>query len=142
MKYKVLTAVVFCLIAIQFIPFGRDHSNPPVVAVPIWGSPETRALFIRACADCHSHETRWPWYSNLAPVSWLVAHDVQAGREHFNVSLWGVQRKNKGNEAAEAVEEGEMPPWFYVLPHPEASLSAQEKADLIRGLAGTFGRDD
>jgi len=140
MKLKVLISFVVLLVLIQFVPFGKNHSNPPVTSEPAWDSPETAQLFARACGDCHSHKTVWPWYSNYAPISWLVANDVYEGREHFNVSMWNTQKRNKGKEAAEAIEEGEMPPWFYLIPHPEAKLSDQETAALIKGLEKTFGR--
>ena len=70
----VLGVIVFA--AIQLVPFGHDHTNPPVVAEPAWDSPETRAFAVTACFDCHSNQTVWPWYSNIAPVSWLVQRDV------------------------------------------------------------------
>lgn len=133
-----LGALLVLFLAIQFVPYGRNHSNPPVVAEPAWDSPQTRALFVRACADCHSNQTVWPWYSNIAPVSWLVTRDVVKGREKFNVSLWGQQR-NEGDEAAETVREGEMPLWFYLPLHPEAKLSPAEQQQLIAGLTATFG---
>ena len=126
------------IVLIQFIPFGRDHTNPAVVAEPNWDSPQTRALFFRACADCHSNETVWPWYSQVAPVSWLVVRDVVEGREQFNISEWG-RPENEGDEAAETVQEGEMPLWFYVPLHPEANLTAAERQQLIDGLVATFG---
>lgn len=142
MKYKILGIVIIVVIAIQFIPYGINHSNPAVVAEPMWDSPKTKELFVRTCADCHSNETKWPWYSNIAPISWLTQYDVEEGREHFNVSMWGVQKKNKGDEAKEEFEKGEMPPWFYVLPHPEAKLSASETKELSKGLLATFGEED
>ena len=55
----------------QLVPYGRDHRNPPITGTPTWDSPRTAELARRACFDCHSHETRWPWYSSLAPLSWL-----------------------------------------------------------------------
>ena len=136
---KMLFSAVILFVVIQFVPFGRDHTNPPVVAEPVWDSPQTRTLFMRACADCHSNETVWPWYSHVAPFSWLVAHDVEEGREHLNISRWGHQKKNEGDEAAEEVEEGEMPPAIYLPTHPEARLNSDEKAQLIAGLKATFG---
>ncbi len=138
-KFIIITLLL--LVAIQFIPYGKDHTNPPVIAEPNWDSPQTRALFMRACGDCHSHETKWPWYSNIAPVSWLIYHDVVEGREHFNISAWGHQKKNEGEDAAEELEEGEMPLKPYLLAHPEARLSKQEKALLIEGLKKTFGEE-
>ncbi|RUM33762.1 MAG: hypothetical protein DSY58_08810, partial [Desulfobulbus sp.] len=94
-------------IAIQFVPYGHAHYNPPVVKEPHWDSPRTRELFDRACADCHSNRTRWPAYADIAPISWLVTRDVNEGREHFNVSVWGTQKRNKGKDAADEVKEGE-----------------------------------
>ncbi|NWF79322.1 MAG: heme-binding domain-containing protein [Chloroflexi bacterium] len=133
-----MTIHLVLLLAIQFVPYGRDHTNLPVVAEPPWNSPETRALFMRACADCHSNQTAWPWYSNVAPVSWLIARDVVEGRKTFNVALWGQQR-NEGDEAAEAVRKGEMPLWFYLPLHPEANLTLAETQQLTAGLTATFG---
>ncbi|UPT78282.1 heme-binding domain-containing protein [Sulfurovum sp. XGS-02] len=142
MKYKILGIVILVTIAIQFVPYGKDHSNPPVVAEPKWDSPKTKEYFVRACADCHSHKTKWPWYSNIAPISWLNQYDVEEGREHFNVSMWGVQKKNEGDEAKEEFQEGEMPPWFYIIAHPDAKLSESETKEFMKGLAATFGEED
>jgi len=139
MKYKILSVFILVVIAIQLIPYGKNHSIPPIVAEPTWDSTQTKNLFDRACSDCHSHETKWPWYSNIAPISWLVQYDVEEGREHFNVSMWGVQKENEGDEAKEEFEEGEMPPLFYILAHPEAKLSESEANELSKGLLSTFG---
>ncbi|MCX6073779.1 MAG: heme-binding domain-containing protein [Campylobacterales bacterium] len=128
--------------ALQFVPYGKDHTNPPIISEPQWDSPRTKELFANACANCHSHETTYPWYSNVAPVSWLLERDVEEGREHFNVSAWGASKKNKGKDAAEEVREGGMPPWFYLPTHPEAKLSATEKQELINGLEKTFGKKE
>jgi mono/diheme cytochrome c family protein len=133
-----LIAMMVLLIAAQLVPYGRNHSNPPVRAEPAWNSPQTRTLFLRACGDCHSNQTAWPWYSNLAPVSWLVQHDVEEGRGAFNVSEWGRPR-NKADEAAETVQKDSMPPWFYVAQHPSAQLSPSERQEFIAGLIATFG---
>jgi mono/diheme cytochrome c family protein len=142
MKTKIVIGMLVLFVLIQFVPYGRDHANPQVISEPPWDSIQTRALFMRACGDCHSHETKWPWYSNVAPVSWLVQRDVEEGREHFNVSAWGHQKKNDGDEAAEEVREGDMPMPIYLLTHPEARLSDEEKARLISGLVKTFGEED
>lgn len=144
MEWKKRTAVALVAVGllIQFVPYGMDHTNPPVIAEPQWDSPQTRELFMRACGDCHSNETKWPWYSHVAPISWLVAYDVKEGREHFNVSMWGHQRKNEGDEAAEELREGEMPPLVYLIAHPEARLSETEKKHLIEGLVRTFGKEE
>ena len=115
-----------------------DVTNPAVAAEPAWDTPETRALAKRACFDCHSNETVWPWYAHVAPVSWLVQHDVDEGREHLNFSEWD-REQEEAEEAAEVVEDGEMPLWVYLPTHPDARLSDAEKADLISGLKATFG---
>lgn len=119
------------VIAIQLVPVER--SNPPVeteVAAPA----EVRAVLRRACYDCHSNETDWPWYAWVAPISWQVAHDVHEGREKFNFSTWNRLEPRKQakvqHEVWEEVSEGEMPPWFYLPVHPEARLSAEDRSVL------------
>lgn len=128
-----LIAPIVLLLLIQLVPFGRDHTNPPVSAEPTWDSPRTRELASRACFDCHSNETTWPWYANVAPVSWLVAHDVDEGRSKLNFSEWDKPQR-EWHEAAEEVEDGEMPMAIYVLLHSEASLTDDETRELIDGL--------
>jgi hypothetical protein len=131
------SAATALFLAIQLVPYGRDHTNPPVVSEPVWNASATRGLAESACFDCHSHLTKWPAYAQVAPVSWLIAHDVAEGREHLNMSDW--QRpQEEAHEAAEVVRNGEMPPLQYRLLHPEARLSAGEREQLARGLALTF----
>jgi len=137
-KATLAVGVVFLLI--QLVPYGRAHTNPPRTGEPSWSAPRTRQLFLNSCGDCHSNETRWPWYSHVAPASWLVQRDVEEGRSHFNVSEWG-REGNEGDEAAEELESGEMPPWFYLPLHPEARLSAADEQALLSGLRATFGED-
>ena len=130
--------VLLAGVAIQFVPYGRNHTNPRVSGEPAWNSAQTRLVFQRSCADCHSNQTVWPWYSNVAPMSWLVARDVQKGRNKFNISEW--DRSNKhGDEAAKEVRKGSMPPSQYLLAHPSARLSAEEQQAFIDGLIATFG---
>jgi hypothetical protein len=131
--------LVLALIAIQFVPYGRNRVNPPIGAEPIWDSPETRALARRACFDCHSNETEWPAYARVAPVSWLVHHDVVEGRAVLNFSVWARPPKH-ATEAADEVLEGEMPLRLYQLLHGGARLSAADRQRLARGLAETLGR--
>ena len=71
-----LVVVIVGFLIIQVVPYGRNHTNPPVEQEPAWDSPQTRSLAERACFVCHSNETTLPWYRNVAPVSWLVLHDV------------------------------------------------------------------
>ena len=128
------------LLAVQLVPYGWRRTNPPVVAEPDWDSPRTRELFQRACADCHSNRTKWPWYSRVAPISWLIVKDVEQGRSHLNVSEWN-RRQKDAHEAAEELSDGRMPLPIYLPAHPEARLSAAEKAELVRGLEATFGSE-
>ncbi len=131
----VVGAVLFA--AIQFVPYGRDHTNPPVVQEPEWANERTRELAVGACFDCHSNETKWPWYSNVAPVSWFLMRDVTGGREALNFSEW--QNNDQALGAAETVEEGSMPTMQYKLMNPAARLSDQERQELAQGLRAMAG---
>ncbi len=132
--------VIVLFAAIQLVPYGRDHVNPRVVREPLWDSPATRETFFRVCKNCHSNETLWPRYGNIAPLSWVVQSDVDEGRSEFNVSEW--QRpKNKGNKAAKEVRENDMPPWYYRPLHPESRLTDGERAAFVQGLVRTFGEE-
>ena len=133
-----LACLIVICIAIPFIFLRGGHTNPLVTAEPQWDSPRTRELFFRACGDCHSNETVWPWYSNIPPVSVLIQNDTLEGRAHFNVSEWG-RPENEGGESAELFQNGEMPPRMYLLIHPSARLNASEKQELDKGLLATFG---
>jgi mono/diheme cytochrome c family protein len=128
----ILLAVAF--LAIQAVPYGRGHSNPPVQAEPSWDTPGTRELAVQQCFDCHSNETKWPWYSNIAPVSWWLYGHVKDGREVLNFSEW--DRPQESEDAAESVAEGEMPPGYY---KPWDRMSAQEKHALVQGLTASLG---
>jgi hypothetical protein len=141
MKYIRWGAGILLLIflAIQLIPYGRDHTNPPITASPRWNSPQTQTTFARSCADCHSNETVWPWYSSVAPVSWLIQREVDEGRAAFNVSVPNMGEE--AGEAAETVSEGEMPPRPYLLLHPSATLSGDEQRAFLIGLIATFGNE-
>lgn len=123
---------------LQIIPVWALKTNPPVVKEPNWDSPQTRALAQRACFDCHSNETKWPWYTNVAPISWLIIMDTVRGRNHLNFSEWSVQPAEV-DDISRVISEGEMPPSSYISLHPEAALSAAEKQQLIDGLQKTFG---
>jgi Haem-binding domain len=130
--------LVLAFVAIQFVPYGRDHVNPPVGAEPTWDSPGTRTFAKQACFDCHSNETEWPAYSRVAPVSWLIQRDVSEGRAVLNFSEW--QRPQEATEAAGEVLGSEMPLRIYRLMHAHARLSAADRERLARGLERTLGR--
>ncbi len=130
--------LVVLLLAIQFIPYGRDHSNPPGGRQIAWDSPRTQQLMTDACMDCHSNATKWPWYSHVAPVSWLVQKDVDEGRSELNLSTEAVEV----DEMIETIQDGSMPPTVYKPTHPGSWLSDEEKQDLIRGLQATFGASE
>jgi hypothetical protein len=139
--FIVVAVLVICPLLLQLVPYGHSHTNPPVVSEPKWDSPQTRALAVRACFDCHSNETKWPWYTNVAPVSWLIQNDVDGGRRRLNFSDWGAPTRGEGRNPSEIVrtiQRGSMPPWFYLPPHPDANLTPAEKDQLIQGLQTTL----
>jgi len=142
MRKWIVRALLVCVglfIVAQLVPYGRNHKNPPVLAEPQWNSPHTRALVQTACGDCHSNLTTWPWYSNVAPQSWLIYRDVTGGRSSLNFSEWNKPQDGAG-DAIEAISSGSMPPWFYVILHPKAGLSHTDKVALMQGLAATFAK--
>jgi hypothetical protein len=118
----------------QFVVFGLP-TNPPVTHEVQWDSPRTEELWSRACQDCHSNETVYPWYSYLFPSYLLVMNDVLDAREKMNVST---NNLDEAHEIREMLEEGEMPPSQYLIVHPNANLTGAEKAELIAGLQATF----
>lgn len=124
--------VAVLMLGIQFIPV--DRSNPPVEA-DVQAPPVVKEILHRACFDCHSHETAWPWYSRVAPVSWFVAHHVNEGRSDLNFSRWPAYDLDAQDhilrEVHEVIKAGEMPLDSYVMGHPEARLSPQDRAQLL-----------
>ncbi len=128
---RAAVALLVAVAAIQFVPVER--TNPPVdgeVSAP----SEVRAVLQHSCYDCHSNATVWPWYGRVAPFSWLVAKDVREAREELNFSTWARlaprEQAHLLQEIGKEVEEGEMPPRLYLLPHPRARLSADDQAIL------------
>ncbi|NJC95746.1 MAG: cytochrome C [Anaerolineales bacterium] len=129
--------IIFGLI--QLLPIGKNHTNPPTVSEPNWNSPETRTAVKEHCFQCHSNETEWPWYSNIAPASWLIYADVREGRAHFNFSDWGAH-PGELDEMINEINEGGMPPIQYWIFHPNSRLSDTQKQSLISGLQATLQR--
>lgn len=132
--------VVAVFVLIQAVPYGRDHSNPPVTQAAQWPPGKGQMLAEQSCYDCHSNLTQWRWYSNIAPVSWLVQNDVDEGRGVLNFSEWDKGQPDLG-ELTEQVSGGEMPPSKYTLIHSGASLSSEEKAQLVAALAKLYATD-
>jgi hypothetical protein len=131
-------ALAAVFVIAQIVPYGRAHTNPAVVVEPRWDQPSTRALAVRACFDCHSNETVWPWYSHVAPFSWLLQGHVEEGRRALNFSDWS-RPYEEADESSEVVLRGSMPTWDYRLVHPHARLSVTERQTLAAGLAATLG---
>jgi mono/diheme cytochrome c family protein len=134
-----IMAGIVSLLLIQVVPYGRTYTNPPIISEPSWDSSATRAIVKRACFDCHSNETIWPWYSRIAPVSWLVRYDVDEGRSELNFSDWknGTREGERPDKIRKEITKGEMPPFAFKLTHPEARLSDAETSQLIIGLSAT-----
>jgi hypothetical protein len=120
-------------VLLQLVPYGRDHTNPPVTREAPWPDGRARELATAACYDCHSNQTRWPPQSFVAPFSWLLARDVEQGRAALNFSTWD-EDDGEADDAAEAVANAEMPPRRYLLAHPDAALSETDRQVLIEAL--------
>ena len=141
LKYAGLV-VLLLLIAGQFIQ--PDRTNPPENALATFEAvakprPEVAAIVKRACHDCHSYSTEWPWYSRVAPASWLLADHVKEGRQKLNFSEWNVfspeMTRLKLKEVCSEVKAGEMPIWNYRLLHPEARLNSADVGSLCAAAA-------
>ena len=139
-KIAVLVFVVILLLA-QAIRIDRSN---PLVRSDLPAAHAVNPILRRACYNCHSNETIWPWYSGLAPASWLVGNDVKEGREHLNFSEWGAyssERQHKNlMKVAEEIEEGAMPPWYYSMMHSDSRLTEAERnkinlGEVKKGLA-------
>jgi Haem-binding domain len=112
------------------------ETNPPVTGQPAWDSPQTLALAQRACFDCHSNETVWPWYDKLPVSSWIAVFDTLRGRRELNLSQWSAGGRSR--DVSEVIQRGSMPPALYTLMHPTAILTDQEKQQLIQGLQNSL----
>lgn len=134
LKYILIITVAGFLL-IQLIPIDRTN---PSVAADFDGPLEVKEILKRSCYDCHSNETEWPWYSYVAPASWLVSHDVKEGREELNFSEWDKYISKKTEiieEIVEEVEEHEMPLPAYLVTHPKARISEKELS-ILRNWGG------
>ena len=131
-----VAAAVIALGGSLIHPFGTTETlgNHATVLRDAQIDPETLALFERACQNCHSERTEWPWYSHVAPMSWLIARDVQQARSHMNLSRWQEystdERLGLLSEIGSAVRNREMPKQRYLLLHPEARLTDRERVQI------------
>jgi hypothetical protein len=150
MKFKnVLLVLAAVLVAIQFIQI--DKTNPPYNAegdfMQMEQPPQNVAHILKgACYDCHSNETKYPWYTSVAPLSWWIKKHINEGRKHLNFSTWAdlseKKKQHKMKEAIEEVEKGEMPLGSYTLMHPEAKLNNSDKALVLDWLKGKYGGNE
>ncbi len=146
MKNKILwtgSFVLGLLILIQFVPVERTNPDEDgVVPAP----DKVMTLLEKACFDCHSNRTEWPWYSRVAPVSWLVASDVKEGRHHVNFTAWDRLNRNDRikvlGEIRDMVSEGDMPPAIYRLGHSEARLADEQRDTIVAWTRQTEGSED
>lgn len=147
MRRTLVLIVVVLLAGMQL--FRPDRTNPPedpnrtlFAAMPL--PPDVARILQTSCLDCHSHRTNWPWYSNVAPMSWLVANHVDEGRREMNFSTWAELNAHRAqkllDEICEEVEEGKMPQPSYLWMHRDAELSEQEKAALCAWASAQSSR--
>jgi hypothetical protein len=141
MKKKIIGGLgisVVVLLGVQFIPVPR--TNPPVEQ-DLPAPPSVKAILKASCYDCHSNETVWPWYSQVAPVSWLVSRDTVAGRQHLNFSAWNRYTPEQQSAlvagSMRRIRRGRMPPWFYTIKHTDGKISP-EKLAVLETWAASF----
>lgn len=127
-KYVLLISAVLLLTA-QFPRAGKARELKPAHR-SVWDDPsvrpEVKAILRRSCADCHSDQTRLPWYGHVAPASWLIGRDIDRGRQKLDLSNWPIHSQNEAEEIGDAIASKNMPPWDYLLLHKEARLSPKE----------------
>ena len=133
----VALAVVLLFVLIQFV--RPDRNNPPVnpndtLEASMQVPDNVKAVLARSCADCHSNDTYYPWYSNISPVSWFLANHIKDGRKELNFSEWNTynarKKAKKLEEVCEQVDMGDMPLPSYLWIHRDASLSDEDRKVL------------
>ena len=143
MKRWLLRAVVVgavTFVVLQLLPFGAIEDRPTTAEAP-WPTEESRRIAVAACYDCHSNEPALEWFDRIAPGSWVVAGHVREGREELNFSEWD-RDHNEADDAAETIEDGEMPLAEYTWLHPAARLTEDERRILVDALRRLEGADD
>jgi heme-binding protein len=137
---QLLLAVALMFVAAQIVvaQFAPAALTNPPVRSDLTAPPEVKSILRRACYDCHSNETRWPWYSHVAPASWLIRDHVLEGRRRLNFSVWGDYAFDPGTEAqklsaiAKFATNGKMPPRYHTMTHPGARLTGTEREAVAR----------
>jgi hypothetical protein len=128
-----IAALLFVAALILAQAVQVERSNPPVQS-DIAGEPAVMSLLHRACYNCHSNKTVWPWYAHVAPASWLLASDVNEGRRRLNFSEWGTYtdavRSHKLLAIADEIRDSVMPPWYYSIMHRDSRLTAAERGQI------------
>ena len=137
---RIAVGIAVVAVAIQLVPYGWWHDNPPVVRDAPWPDAASAAVARESCYACHSNETDWPLYSYVAPMSWLVRSDVESGRDELNFSDWD-RDAGEADDAVETIESGAMPPDRYTMIHRGASLSDEERSVLVAALVAMAGED-
>lgn len=136
---KFLLALILVLALMQFV--RPQQTNPPIdparaINAALTDAPAVAAHLERSCADCHSYQTVWPWYSKIAPGSWLIAYDVNKGRRHLNFSDWAGYSPDKNQKLlkriCKEVSEGDMPEFQYTMLHPRSKLTASDAQEICR----------
>jgi hypothetical protein len=137
----IVLAIMAALLLVQAIRI--EKSNPPVCSD--LASVAVKPVLQRGCYNCHSNETIWPWYSNVAPASWLVGMDVREGRNHLNFSEWGAldsgTRVHKLRSIAEEVHNDGMPPWYYSVVHRGSRLNKTEQNQILAWVTATIRQE-
>jgi hypothetical protein len=134
----ILWSAAIAIVAAQFVPFDRSETS---VNRDLPAPPVVKDAIERACYDCHSNQTRWPWYSAVAPFSWWIHHEVREGRLRLNFSSWTDYTSDPGSEdqkldeVARLIASGAMPPWYYRAMHRGARLTPAELAAITRWIA-------
>lgn len=135
---KILVILLVVFIFIQFFPIDKNNPvpTPQTDFLVIKKTPENTTKLIRnGCYDCHSNESKYPWYSNIQPIGWFLKNHIDEGKKHLNFSTFATyepkRQAHKLYEAIEMIEKGEMPLDSYILGHPEAKFTATEKQELL-----------
>ena len=138
-RKKILLGLLVILVVMQF--FGIDKTNPPVIEeidfITLEQPPDNVAIMLKeACYDCHSNRTKYPWYTNVAPVSWWIKGHIDHGRQNLNFSDWGNfsdgKKEHKLEECIEFVQEKRMPLLSYIIAHPEAKISEEQRLAMAQ----------